>query len=104
MSHPVIWTLVGVVTGVIATLLVMRSFRTSPGGASKPGLPTHPLGMPSHSNEHELAGLRQNLRLKVLYDEAKIDRLIQAERDRAPNAGLAELMRNAIDRWERDNH
>jgi hypothetical protein len=47
--------------------------------------------------------LRQNLRLKCMYDEAKIDRLIQAERERTPGAGVEELMRAAVARWERDN-
>jgi len=50
-----------------------------------------------------LAGLRQNLRLKVGYNEATIDRLIQLERERLPNATLQTLMEVAIERWEREN-
>jgi hypothetical protein len=50
-----------------------------------------------------LAGLRQNLRLKVGYDEEKIDRLIQNERERLGNLPLQTLMAAAIERWERDN-
>jgi hypothetical protein len=38
-----------------------------------------------------------------MYDEGKIDRLIEAERQRMPNASLAQLMRSAIERWEREN-
>jgi len=49
------------------------------------------------------AKLRQNLRVKVMYDEAKVDRLIAFERERAPGAALVELMESAIERWERDN-
>jgi hypothetical protein len=54
------------------------------------------------------AELRQNLRLKVMYDEAKIDRLIDFERDERKRKGLREasvedLMQAAIERWERDN-
>jgi hypothetical protein len=49
------------------------------------------------------ASLRQNLRLKFMYDEIKIDRAIAHERQRAPNADINQLMRSAIERWERDN-
>jgi hypothetical protein len=48
--------------------------------------------------------LRQNLRLKFLYDEAKIDRAIAVERERNPQASEVELMQAAIHGWERDNH
>ncbi len=54
-------------------------------------------------NPSTLAALRQNLRLKVGWDESKIDRLIQLERERLPKASLQTLMESAIDRWERDN-
>jgi hypothetical protein len=50
-----------------------------------------------------IAALRQNLRLKVGHDEEKIDRLIDLERERLPNAPLQTLMASAIERWERDN-
>ena len=54
-------------------------------------------------NPSALAALRQNLRLKVGWDESKIDRLIQLERERLPKASLQTLMEAAIERWERDN-
>jgi hypothetical protein len=52
--------------------------------------------------------LRQNLRLKLLYDEAKIDRLIDFERDELKRKGRTQesvesLMERAIARWEREN-
>ena len=47
--------------------------------------------------------LRQNLRVKLAYDEAKIDRLIELEREKRPNASLASLLESAIDRFEREN-
>lgn len=47
--------------------------------------------------------LRQNLRVKTMYREDVIDRLIQLERERLPNASLQTLMETAIQRWERDN-
>jgi hypothetical protein len=51
----------------------------------------------------ELAALRQNLRVKCGHDEAKVDRLIEAERRRVPEAPEVKLIQAAIDRWERDN-
>jgi hypothetical protein len=56
---------------------------------------------------HEDA-LRQNLRLKVMYDEAKIDRMIEFERDELrrkghPEEELESLMERAIGRWEQNN-
>jgi hypothetical protein len=50
-----------------------------------------------------IAALRQNLRIKVGWDEAKVDRLIAYERERLGNLPLQTLMGAAIDRWERDN-
>lgn len=50
-----------------------------------------------------LGRLRQNLRLKAGYDEATIDRLIDLERRKFPNAPVGKLMEAAIERWERDN-
>ena len=50
-----------------------------------------------------LAELRQNLRVKVGWDEARIDRLIDLEREKMPSAPLRRLMESAIERWERDN-
>jgi hypothetical protein len=50
-----------------------------------------------------LMALRQNLRLKVGYDEEKIDRLIGSERVKMPNASTQALMESAIEHWERDN-
>jgi len=52
--------------------------------------------------------LRKNLRLKVMYDEAKIDRLIEFEADELkrkhrPMEPVESLMERAIARWERDN-
>lgn len=62
-----------------------------------------PANQSPSQNYEVLASLRRNLRLKVMYDEAKIDRLIDFERRKNPNAREVELMQAAIDRWERDN-
>jgi hypothetical protein len=50
-----------------------------------------------------IAALRQNLRIKVGWDDARVDRLIAYERERLGNLPLQTLMGAAIDRWERDN-
>ena len=50
-----------------------------------------------------IAALRQNLRIKVGWDESKIDRLIEYEHERLGNVPLQTLMGAAIERWERDN-
>lgn len=63
-----------------------------------------------HGHEGKSAGenvrileLRQDLRRKVLYDEDKIERLVQFERERMPTASLEECLVAAIQRWEREN-
>ncbi len=57
---------------------------------------------PAETNPR-LAELRQNLRVKLLYQEDKIDAAIAMERERDPKASLEQLMQRAIVRWERDN-
>jgi hypothetical protein len=47
--------------------------------------------------------LYQDLFVKTGYDHEVAQRLIEYERQRAPQATRSELIRNAIQRWERDN-
>jgi len=47
--------------------------------------------------------LYQDLFVKTGYDHEVAQRLIEYERQRAPQATRFELIRNAIQRWERDN-
>jgi hypothetical protein len=47
--------------------------------------------------------LYQDLMVRVRHDQGVADRLIAFERQRAPSASRAELIRGAIDRWKRDN-
>jgi DNA-directed RNA polymerase subunit RPC12/RpoP len=47
--------------------------------------------------------LYQDLFIKVGYDHDIAKRLIEYERQRAPGATRSKLIRNAIQRWERDN-
>lgn len=60
-------------------------------------------GSGAAANTSSSAELRQNLRLKCGFDEAKIDRLIEHERAINPNASQETLMEAAIERWERDS-
>lgn len=80
--------------------------------------PLAPRGMPGRQPRSTSAprleklqdsnALRQNLRLKVTYDEAKIERLIEFERSELKRKGdhpetVENLMERAIARWEREN-
>jgi hypothetical protein len=77
------------------------------------GMPRRPRSSASPARESKeqiqedveglIAALRQNLRIKVGWDESKIDRLIEYERERLGNLPLQTLMGAAIERWERDN-
>jgi hypothetical protein len=102
MNGAFLWVILGVLVGVVGTLVVgtLRSRRNA-AAPSASGTPIAP--SPARAEDGEIAALRQNLRLKVMYDEEKIDRLIQTERERMPNASLRQLMRSAIERWEREN-
>jgi hypothetical protein len=50
-----------------------------------------------------LTELRQNLRVKFLHDETKVNDAIEFERSREPAAGEEEWLRAANERWEREN-
>jgi|GEM_PF-6796262 len=49
------------------------------------------------------ADLRQNLRVKMLYDEEALNRAISLERERSPQSSEEDLIQTAIERWERQN-
>ena len=50
-----------------------------------------------------ISKLRQNLLVKAGHDEATLYRLIAIERESQPGATEEELLRSAIEHWERDN-
>jgi hypothetical protein len=54
-------------------------------------------------NQLILKSLRQNLRVKLLHDEEKIERLIELEKKSNPSSSEIELYRAAIINWERFN-
>jgi hypothetical protein len=85
---------------VTDTVNIYRSILGNPAGASaSPAAPSPPTDDPDL-----VARLRQDLRLKFLYQEDKVDIAIQNERDRNPTASLTDLMQAAIKRYERENH
>jgi len=49
------------------------------------------------------ADLYENLLRKVGWDEGVVERLVDFERDRAPNGTRIQWLESAIERWERDN-
>ena len=113
MNDLVLGLLLGFAAGAAVTagafLLARRPASTPPARVRYPAAPTMPAPegkalLDSVLSEADAAGeLRQNLRLKFLYDEAKIDQAIEYERQRQPQASPEELMRAAIARWEREN-
>jgi hypothetical protein len=97
---------------IIAVVTLFLGFWAKQGARRKGAIHQPPRIMPQASTPRVekqptdptvLAALRQNLRVKVLYNEAIIDRLIELERQRMPNAPLQSLMEAAIERWEREN-
>ena len=60
-------------------------------------------GAAAGARSPEAEALRQNLRVKLLHQEDKIDAAIAFERERNPAASEEQLMKAAIERWERDN-
>jgi len=58
---------------------------------------------PKATGSEKTEALRQNLLRKVMWDEAVMERLIEFERAKLPNAPLHTLFESAIELWERDN-
>lgn len=94
MMTNMIWGILGIVAGVVLCLILLNLRRSRTSVSERP---------PNRAPDPEIETLRQNLRLKVMYDEGKIDRLIEAEKQRTPSASEVDWYRNAIERWERDN-
>lgn len=104
MNDTYIGVMIGAAVGVCLSLIFYKFAKRSK-APSQLGSQQERLLVYATPNQHQrhIAELRQNLRLKFMYDEAKIDRAIDLERKRIPNVPLEELMQAAIERWERDN-
>jgi hypothetical protein len=103
-----IWPVIGL--AVIAAVVVLLIWRVKRQPKNFAGADVYRslMGVPAstgvaQANDPNLESLRQNLRLKLLYQEDKIDAAIEYERERNPSATLEECMKAAIARWERDN-
>ena len=100
-----IWIVIAaivVVTGaVLALLLRRRQTSTFADADTYRKLMGVQVATPANT---DAGALRQNLRVKYLYQEDKIDAAIAYERERNPSATEEQLMQAAIARWERDNN
>jgi hypothetical protein len=116
-----------VLAAICAAAIAVRSARggrksspgvDAPGQVPRPGAPHQAAPQPASSRSTSRPiltpltahgeALRQNLRIKVTYDEAKIDRLIDYERSELKRKGereaaVEDLMERAIGRWELEN-
>ena len=105
---------VGLVLGIAGTLVLRRlGRREAPRGAVTPEVAVDgqselarllgaPTAAPSQSVESPLDPLRQKLRAMILHDAVVEERLLQAERERMPDASQLDLYQAAIRRLERD--
>jgi len=110
-SLVVVWILVAVgILGIVAYMFKMaanRRVEESPARSSdlraSKSEPTHHGSVPDRRTP-ECEAIRQKLRLPLMYDEEKIDRLIAMERSLTPSASEKQLHAAAYERWVRDNH
>jgi hypothetical protein len=76
---------------------------TRSSAAAHPVAGSQAAASPHRSDPVKVAELRQVLRIPLLYDEEKIDRLIDFERERNPRGSEEQWLQAAIERWRRDN-
>lgn len=100
MQGVTLWVALGLAAAAIVGFVVWQS-RRRPGPNSLEALGLVP--EPVRNDPGEVARLRQSLRVKVLHDEAQVERLVAAERERMPSAAEVEWYRAAVARWEQDN-
>lgn len=91
------WIIALIVVGLIIAALWALS------KGSPLGRPAGSGGRTAQASSDEITQLRKNLRVKALGNDALVDRLVQAERNRLPGASEAVCYKAAIERWERDN-
>jgi len=99
---------------IIAFALLIEPFKRflkRPGSRLPYGAPSllsrrpafRPRTRPARWMSHTQRELYRNLLRKVMGDEPTALRLMDFERQRAPDATTTELLERAIDRWKRDN-
>lgn len=100
--------LLGILVGAAGTLMYTKRKKRPRPTPAKPTPTTTPRVslddiVGAGSQDDRVEQLRQNLRLKYMYDEEKMERAIAFERERQPQAPPEEHLQAAIERWERDN-
>ena len=93
------WIIAVIVVGLIVAALWAFSKGSPTGRAAGSGSGSRS----AQAGSDEIAQLRKNLRVKALGNDALVDRLVQAERNRLPGASEVAWYKAAIERWERDN-
>lgn len=93
-----------VVLAVVAFLLVKRKRQLSNFAGAEAYRSLMGMQPAASATNPATEALRQNLRVKYLYQEDKIDAAIAYERERNPSANEEQAMQAAITRWERDNN
>lgn len=96
MPSFVLGLLVGLSIAVILVVMMKRRRNQS-------SVPARSRIRSSTARRDETAALMQNLRVKVLWDDAVAQRLVDHERSLNPTASEREHIQAAIERWERDN-
>jgi hypothetical protein len=107
MDNPGSWIAVGV--AVIAAVYYLAK-RTGGRATATPVVqrpiispPSRSPSSPSRGRSAECEAIRQRLRLPLMYDEEKIDRLVAFERQRLSGATEEQLHLAAYERWVQDN-
>jgi hypothetical protein len=109
---------IGLLIGVILGLVLAR-FLNKPTAVDRPLSPATAAASPNASVLDQILGgdeapkapteaerihsLRQNLRVKFLHDDAKVEEAINREREREPNGTMLQWLEGAVYRWEREN-
>ncbi|WP_406695184.1 hypothetical protein V5E97_29520 [Singulisphaera sp. Ch08] len=93
------WVIALIVVGLVVAAFWAFGKGFPTGGSARPG----PGSKSAQAGSGEIAQLRKNLRVKALGNDALVDRLVQAERNRMPGASEAACYKAAIESWERDN-
>ena len=109
------WSLVWILTGGLLwtfhRVCNATSISETASQDSAPGVPKRSPAAPSprvpvvpmKARSQQCNAIRQKIRMAVMYDEDKVDRLVDLERKLSPGATDEELHTAAYDRWVRDN-
>ena len=110
---------IGLLIGVIIGLVLARFLNKPAAAADRPLSAATAAAPPNASVLDQILGgddapqapteadrihsLRQNLRVKFLHDDAKVEAAINREREHSPNGSMLQWLEAAVVRWEREN-